>query len=86
MKYVIGRYVEGGPEEVVLFNESTNHKDFVHRIEFQEIVSAGFVRYDESLTGCKLYVFGESVSLRTRSRKEDLRIILVAMGSNYGFG
>ena len=58
----------------VLFSEMQQHSDFLH---VGKITSAGFcyIDYDEKSNQYKVTVHGESISLKIRSKPEDVRLI-----------
>ena len=71
MKYIIVH--DSGLEKAILFDELLAHKDVAGRFN---VVSAGFCSIGE-----KVQVYGESVTLDMRSRKEDVVLIEEALGS-----
>lgn len=75
-KYVMFRDASG-LEFPILFPEILKHKDIADRLGY-EVVSAGFVSLEGNPQGPELdvYVRGESLSLRIKSRPEtDAKLI-----------
>lgn len=70
-KYVVGMI--GGFEAAIVIPETVTHSDV--RCIFDEVLSAGFCHYSSD----KVVVYGESVSLRVKSRPEDARFVGRAM-------
>ena len=64
-KYIVG-VIRGGVVSAILFNDVLSHDKL--RPLFSEIHGAGFFSIREG----KVTVFGESVSLKTESRPEDV--------------
>lgn len=72
MKYVILDYQ--GLETPMLFPCFWNHADIANAISgYGTPVAAGFLKMDDL---GNLYVTGESISLKVKSRPEDLELII----------
>lgn len=66
--------------EIVLFPNFRTHSDFVEtlNIKNQDIIGAGFVKFDNS--GGEPFCYGESVSLGKKSSEFDTHILWTAIG------
>ena len=72
MKYIV--IDNNGMDDVILFPPWRKHDEMVLQlsVDVSKVVSAGFVKCDDA---GHLYCYGESVSLRVKSRKEDTDLI-----------
>ncbi len=73
-KYVI--WDDGVTECAMVFNNHLTHQNMVFQMNIEPI-SAGFVRFENNPQDPSIEViaFGESVSLKLKSRPEDTKII-----------
>jgi len=78
-KYIIVE--ELGCEVAILFNELIVHSTFVKAYCKERIVSAGFFRVEIKNKELSVSVYGESATLKRKSRPED-SIIIKRMLSN----
>jgi hypothetical protein len=73
-KYII--WDDGLTECAIVFNNHLTHADMVFKLRVEPI-SAGFVRFESNPQDptVEAIAFGESISLRLKSRPEDSKII-----------
>ena len=71
-KYVVGETIHGA-YTAVCFNEVAVHRDFLFL--FKEIDGAGFFNVDG-----EVICYGESVSLKIKSREEDIEWVRRSLG------
>ncbi len=69
MKYIIVE--DGNLEKAIVFDQLLNHSDVGRG--FHKVISAGFCSINSILGGVS--VWGESVTLDMKSRKEDAELI-----------
>lgn len=79
-KYVVGKFRGNRWDSAVIFDESANHSDF--RDIFETIEGAGFftISTADDLYEVVVRNYGESVSLKIKSRPEDLVPLQKALG------
>ena len=68
-KYIIVK--EQGCELAILFHEVISHDKFLKVYDKDSIVSAGFFQVDIKDEELSVLAFGESTTLKKKSRKED---------------
>ena len=79
-KYIVGIFpgLDGGRlPQAILFPETLKHSDIASNLRIN-VISAGQVR----VIGNRVQVFGESISLGVRHRREDEDLVKDAIGYN----
>lgn len=88
-KYIVAEIVTGGVamETPIIFPSFIAHSDIALRIDsysrnLNKVISAGFVQFTPGKDGncVKVVAFGESVSLKIKSRPKDARLIACSLG------
>ena len=72
-------------EYAIIFPETLNHSDVAFAMTYGDltkVMSAGFVSIGVANNRPKCSVYGESISLNTKSRPEDYKIVNQALGIN----
>jgi hypothetical protein len=71
MKYIIVE--DGNLEKAIIFDPLLNHSDVGRG--FHKVISAGFCSINTTAVATRVDVWGESVTLNIKSRKEDAGFI-----------
>ena len=87
-KYIVAEIVSGGVamETPIIFPSFIAHSDIALRIGsmgcMTKVISAGFVQFTPGKDGncVDVEAFGESVSLKIKSRPKDTRLIACSLG------
>lgn len=81
-KYIVAEIVSGGVamETPIIFPSFIAHSDIAQN--FRKVISAGFVQFAPEKDGncVDVEAYGESVSLKIKSRPKDTRLIAYSLG------
>lgn len=80
MKYIVIKGIESGMKEPIIFADTIKHSDMAQSLKPAEVLSAGFVAFDENIMDkCKLYCYGYSMSLNLSANNSDAKLIKVSL-------